>query len=106
MTRLFIAILCALGLAISPVTTSGAFAAAGAMPGCTMDGHMSGKSSHHSKMDCCTAVCQMTGAALVPPQLAEQEQLKCDGAVHDRAPAKKLASYIASGLDPPPRLPS
>lgn len=105
MTRLFIAILCALGLASSPIATSGAFAAAATMPGCTMDGHLPAKADQQSKMDCCTVVCQMT-AALLPQVLADGAPAKSDRADHKRVRARELASFTTSGLDPPPRLPS
>ena len=104
--RLFLAALCSIALAFSPAATSGAIAAPAAMPGCTMDGHMPAKPADHSKMDCCTVVCQMTAAALMPERVADAAPLKSNGALHDRAPAKELASFTASGLDPPPRLPS
>ena len=103
--RLFIIVLCALGLAFSPAATSGAVAAPTGMPGCTM-GHMPAKPADHSKMDCCTAACQMTAPALLPELIADAAPLKTNGALRDRAAVKDLASFTASGLDPPPRLPS
>ena len=102
--RLFLAALCALGLAFGPVATSGATAAQ-SMPGCTMDGHMPAKPANHSKRDCCTATCPLTAAAL-PVRMAEAAPLKSNGAPHGPARARELLSYTASGLDPPPRLPS
>lgn len=104
--RLFLAVLCALGLAFSPAATSGAIAAPTAMPGCTMDGHKPAKPADHSKMDCCTVACQMVAPALLPEPTADAAPLNFNGALHDRAAAKELTSFAASGLDPPPRLPS
>ena len=98
--------LCVLELAFAPVTANAAVAQADGMPGCTMDGKMPTKSADHSKMDCCTAACPLTAAALLPVHIAEAAPLKSNGAPHDRAPAKELASFTASGLDPPPRLSS
>ena len=106
MIRLFLAVLCAGGLALSPMATNDAFAAPAAMHGCAMDGHMPAKPAERSKMDCCTVVCQMTAAALLPERVAEQAPIKSGRALHARSPAKKLASFTESGLDPPPRLPS
>lgn len=106
MIRLFLAFLCSFGLAFSPVATNGAIAAPNDVPGCTMDGHMPAKPADHSKMDCCTAACQMAAPALLPEQTSAKAALKINGAVHDRAAVKELASFTASGLDPPPRLPS
>lgn len=97
--------LCAFGLAFGPAATSGAIAASAAMPGCTMDGHMPAKPADHSKMDCCTVVCQMTAAALLPERSADAAPLKSNGALHIRSAVKELASFAESELDPPPRLP-
>jgi len=105
--RFVIAILCALGLGLGPAATSGAIAAPSAMPGCTMDGHMPAKPADHSKMDCCTPACQISApAALLPERSSDAAQAAASGSPHDRAAAKELASFTASGLDPPPRLPS
>ena len=103
--RFFLAVLCSLGLALSPAVTSGAIASPTAMPGCTMDGHMPAKPVDHSKMDCCTPACQISAAAaLLPDPGPAAAPLKANGALHDRAAVKELASFTASGLDPPPRL--
>ena len=105
--RLFLAALCSIALAFSPAATSGAIAAPDAMPGCTMGDHMPAKPADHSKMDCCTPACQISAAAaLLPERVADAAPLKSNGALHGSAPAKELASFTASGLDPPPRLPS
>ena len=102
--RLFLAALCVIGLALAP--TAG-LATPSAMPGCTMEGHMPAKPADHSKMDCCTPACQISAAAaLLPERVADAAPLKSNGALHGSAPAKELASFTASGLDPPPRLPS
>ena len=98
--------LSALGLAFSPVATSGAIAVPSGMPDCTMDGHTPAKPADHSKMDCCTAACQMMAPALMPQRNTAGAPLKANGALHDRSAVKELASFTASGLDPPPRLPS
>jgi hypothetical protein len=104
--RLFLAVLCAFGLAFSPTATSAAIAVPAEMPGCTMDGRMPAKPADQSKMDCCSGVCQVTAAALLPERVVDAAQLKSNGALCRRAAAKELASFTASGLDPPPRLPS
>jgi hypothetical protein len=105
--RVFLAALCALGLAFSPVATSAAIAVPAAMPGCAMDGQMPAKPVDHSKMDCCTPSCQVSAAAaLLAEPSSAASPLKANSALHDRATLKELASFTASGLDPPPRLPS
>jgi hypothetical protein len=104
--RLFLAVLCSFGLALSPVLANGAIAAPNSVPGCTMNGHMPAKPADHSKMDCCTPACQASAAALQPERTPAAASLKNNGALLDRAADKELASYTASGLDPPPRLPS
>ena len=103
--RLFLAVVCALGLAFSPMATSAAISAPTAMPGCTM-GHMPAKPADHSKMDCWTPACQVSAAALQPERTSAAPSLETNGALLDRTAVKKLPSYTASGLDPPPRLPS
>lgn len=106
MIRLFLAVLCALGLAFSPLATTGAIASSSGMPGCTM-GHMPAKPADHSKMDCCTPACQTSAAAALMSDRDLASDLSASGGVqHDRTPTKELASFTASGLDPPPRLPS
>ena len=67
---------------------------------------MPSKPAERSKMDCCTVVCQMGAAALLPLQLAAETPPKSDGVIHNRTQVKELASFAQSGLDPPPRLPS
>jgi hypothetical protein len=104
--RLLIAALCALGVAFSPLTASGAIAAPSAMAGCAMDEHMPAGGANHSKKDCCAAACQMTAAALQPERTADTAPLQANGALHGRPCVKALASFTASGLDPPPRLTS
>jgi hypothetical protein len=76
-----------------------------AMPGCTM-GHLPAKPADHSKMDCCAPACQVSAAALQPERTSAAASLKNNGALLNRTAVKELASYTASGLDPPPRLPS
>lgn len=105
--RFFLAVLCSLGLALSPAVTSGAIASPTAMPGCTMDGHMPAKSADHSKMECCTPACQLSSAAALLPEPSTASLVqKRDGTLQVLAATKQLASFLASGLDPPPRLPS
>lgn len=100
--RLLISMLCALGLAIAPTAANAA--SASSMPGCTMDGHMPGKPTNHSKMDCCTPACQTSAAAaLLPDRAADESPLANNDALHDRAAVQEPASFSASGLDPPPR---
>lgn len=104
--RLFIAVLCALGLGFSPMATNVAVANQTAMPGCTMDQRqMPAKPADHSKMDCCTPACQISAAAaLLPDRGSADAPYDGGGRLHDRTPTKELASFTASGLDPPPRL--
>lgn len=103
--RFFLAVLCSLGLALSPAVTSGAIASPTAMPGCTMDGHMPAKPVDHSKMECCTPACQLSSAAALLPEPSSTSLLqKRDGVLQPRIAAKELASFLTSGLDPPPRL--
>lgn len=105
--RLFLAALFALALAFSPASTSEANAAPAAMADCSMDGHMPAEPADHSKMDCCTPVCQISAAAaLLPDRAGNATPFKTSGALHDRAAVKELASVTASSLDPPPRLPA
>lgn len=102
--RLLLAIFCALGLALAPVTASAVSAPSGTMPGCAMDGKMPDKPADHSRMDCCTPACQIAPAsALLPQSFAGLEPLTPDGALHRRTPAKILASFMWTALDPPPR---
>ena len=102
--RLFLAVLCSLGLALSPAVTSGAIASPTAMPGCTMDGHMPAKPADHSKMDCCTPACQISAAAaLLPERIATDARPTANRALHAPPALARFASFSPSGLDPPPR---
>lgn len=102
--RLLISLLCALGLALAPVTAIAATATMNGTPGCTMGGHMPAKPADHSKMDCCTPACQMSApAAMIAEPVAASEPLLHDRDLVASAPAKELASVHSSGLDPPPR---
>ncbi len=97
--------ICALGLAFSPVAASSAQAPASDMAGCTMGGEMPDMPAGHSNMDCCTPACQApsTAAALLPRQdsgLSDYADKKLKLAC---APAKELTSIQGAGLDPPPR---
>ena len=104
--RFVIAVLCALGLALSPAAANGAIAAPAATTNCTMGGHMPVKPVDHSKMDCCTPACPMAAPALLPERVADAAVRNSKIGLHDIGPVKELASFTASGLDPPPRLPS
>jgi hypothetical protein len=102
--RLFLAVLCALGLAFAPVTAIAATATMNGTAGCTMDRHLPAKPSDHSKMDCCTPACQMAApAALLPERASISDALPHDRGLVASAPAKELASVASSSLDPPPR---
>lgn len=103
MIRLLVSMLCALGLAFSPVVATAAVAA-GKMPGCTMNGKMPDTPSNHDKMDCCTAACQMTSAtALLPESGTTDAPLEMNGALHHRLVLVEPISIIPLALDPPPR---
>lgn len=105
--RLFIALLCALALGLSPVAATAAAAAPGGMPGCTMTGEMPDMPADHAKMDCCTPACQApASAALLPQRDGGSDDLSAERQLHASAPVKKLRSFAPTGLDPPPRLPS
>jgi len=67
---------------------------------------MPAKPADHSKMDCCAAACQMAAPALLQERTTDAAPAQSNGALPDRAAVKELASFTASGLDPPPRLPS
>ena len=95
--------LCALGLALAPVTASAAVAQTNGMPGCTMDGKMPSKSVDHAKMDCCTPACQAPSSAALLSDGMAAPSIPSGNAELSWAPAKELASFTASGLDPPPR---
>lgn len=96
-------VLCALGLAISPVAARAELAAPGAMSACALDGHMPARTADHSRMDCCTPACQASPAAALVPDGTADASLVPTAALHDRAGAKALASFTAGGPDPPPR---
>ena len=104
MIRLVLAVLCSIGLALSPAAASGATTASSTMPGCTMDGHMPAKPADHSKMDCCTPACQITAAAaLLPERLAGDSLIRATAARHERGALVETTSFTPTGLDPPPR---
>lgn len=104
--RLFIGVLAAFALALSPLAAVGAMGAPSAMPGCMSEGRMPAKPVDHAKMDCCAPFCQAAPAALLPELNRAGEALKSDGAQHDRTAGRELPSFRPSGRDPPPRLPS
>ena len=105
MIRLLLAVLCSLGLALSPALTAGAIAAPAAMPGCTMGEHMPAKPVDHSKMDCCTPACQIApAAALLPAPASTDARLGPNRGLHIRPAIAAVASFSPSALDPPPRI--
>lgn len=95
-----------MGLALSPAAATRAIAAPAAMAGCTMDHQQRHMPSNpdHSKMDCCTPACQMAAAAALPAEPGRASASPADGAVHNGAAVRALASFNVRGLDPPPRL--
>lgn len=104
MIRCLIFFLCAMGLAFGPVATSGAIAAPGTMPGCTMGEHMPAKPADRSKMDCCTPACPISAAAaLLPDRPASAAPLDRNAVGRERTTLNELPSFSPSGLDPPPR---
>jgi hypothetical protein len=104
MIRLFIALLCALGLAFAPVAAGAAALSNQNMPGCTMGKEMPKKAADHGKVDCCTPACQAaSSAALLPSRGAFVATVARPAVRLTWAPAKKLASVPGSGLDPPPK---
>lgn len=93
-----------MGLALSPLAASGAIAAAGTMPGCTMGEHMPAKPADRSKMDCCTPACPISAAAaLLPDRIASATPLDRNAVRRERTALTELPSFSPSGLDPPPR---
>lgn len=98
-----IMMLCAIGLALAPVTAEAAVSA-GSMPGCTMNKEMPVKPSSHAKMDCCTPACQVTAAsALLPNSTGEETTSQPHAMTFAAGRVKELASISTTGLDPPPR---
>jgi hypothetical protein len=105
--RLFIALMCAIGLALSPVATAAAVAAPATMADCGMKGGMPDMPADHSKMDCCTPACQApASAALLPEPDRTTDNLTDERELHAGPTVRELESLPRSGLDPPPRLPS
>jgi hypothetical protein len=100
--RLLISMLCALGLALAPVTAEAA-AKAGSMPGCTMGKEMPRKAADHGKIDCCTPACQAPSAPALLPNSTEEATSQPHAMIFAVAPVKELASIPSTGLDPPPR---
>ena len=113
MIRLLIAILCALGLALSPVGVAHAYADPGmnmsncpmqmAMATHEMHGMSPGK-MHHGSMDCCSQACHApTPIAVVVPIGIPEDEPVIETALFDAIPVKHLVSATGSTLDPPPR---
>lgn len=105
MTRLLLALLCALGLAFSPMTAVASPLSGDAMKECTMGGgDMPNMPGDHSKMDCCTPACHApSAAALLPKSDAGPSESFADKTPLAWAPSRELLSAVSSGLDPPPR---
>lgn len=103
--RLLLALLCVLGLALAPVTANASAVPSNGMAKCMMDGEMPDMPADHSKMDCCTPVCQAPApaAALLPDSGASSGARTAPTVKLTGAPAKELAGITSSGLDPPPR---
>jgi hypothetical protein len=102
--RLFIAALCALGLAFAPVAAGAAPASSDNMPGCTMGKEMPKKTGDHAKKDCCVPACQAPSSAACLPQNGDgSAALAPEPQLHITVPARELASVPNSGLDPPPK---
>lgn len=96
-------ILCALGLAFTPMTAGMAAQPNASNQGCAMD-KMPVKPVDHAKMDCCTPVCQVSSAAALLPQLDPgADQFMAGNQLHARIAVKALESFAPTGLDPPPR---
>lgn len=102
--RLLLSMLCALGLAFAPVSAGAAAQPSTTMPGCAMDGRMPAKQSDHGKTDCCTPACRAPAPAAAVLPTAE---IAIGDLLHGPKPTSllnaKLASFVASALDPPPR---
>ena len=103
MIRLLISILCAIGLALTPVTATAAAAPSSDMAGCTMDGKMPAKPADHSKMDCCTPACQTSASTALLPSRDAGSGAYAAATMNEFLPVKELAGVTSSGLDPPPR---
>lgn len=100
--RHLLALLCAIGLAVSPLAVVPASAAQ--MSDCTMGGDMPDMPADHSKMDCCTPACHVPSASALLPRLdADVADAPAPQQLLGSAPVKQLESILASGLDPPPR---
>jgi hypothetical protein len=100
--RHLLALLCAIGLAFSPLAAEPASAAP--MAPCAMGGEMPDMPADHSKMDCCTPACHAPAAsALIPRINAGLADFQAPGRLLSIAPVKELESILASGVDPPPR---
>lgn len=100
MIRLLLALLCALGLAFSPMT-----AVASPLRECTMRvGEMPDMPADHSEMSCCAPACQAPSAAAVLTKPDANPSADLTGRmIFAPAPMKELHSTASSGLDPPPR---
>ena len=102
MIRHLLALLCAIGLAFSPLAAVPASAAS--MSACSMGGEMPDMPADHSKMDCCTPACHAPSAsALLPKMDAGLTDLPAPKQQLSGATAKQLESVLSPGLDPPPR---
>lgn len=94
----------AIAVAFSLIARPGA-ASATAMPDCAMAGQQMAKPDSHAKTDRCALACPVsTVAVLLPGPTETAVPLTTHALPHDRATVRELASFTASGLDPPPRL--
>ncbi|MBA2770516.1 MAG: hypothetical protein H0U34_00645 [Sphingomonas sp.] len=105
MIRLVLAMICALGLAFSPVAANAAPAAGSGMPGCIMDGDMPDMAADHSKMDCCTPACQApsSSAATLSKSISAALLAPAKSRKLTWGSPKDLVAFLVSALDPPPR---
>jgi hypothetical protein len=101
--RLLISILCAVGLALTPVTVSATAAPSSDMAACTMNGQMPAKPADHSKMECCTPACQASSSAALLPSREAGSGAHATATMNVFLSVKELAGVTSSGLDPPPR---
>jgi hypothetical protein len=105
--RILLAVFIAIGLAFSPAAPAIAMTSPAAMPGpgCNMGSGMPDHPADHSKMDCCTALCQApAAAALLPDRGAAGESLCVDGQALTELSAKALLSLSRTAVDPTPRI--
>lgn len=107
MVRFLIGIVVALGLVFAPTAGEARAVLAGGGSDCAMGGampDMPDMPSSHSKMACCTIVCQApTSLALLSMKAPAIPFELVDRSTLSQGPGKRLLSFISSTLDPPPR---